>query len=155
MENAAEPALRPLGAGDLERVVDIDRRLVGHSRRGFFDKRLAAAEADPASFIALAVEQDGTLVGFAIARLQAGEFGEEHPVAILDAIGVDPDRQGRGLGRMLMSGLEDGMRRLGLGEIRTQADWTYQPLIRFFAAAGFSPAPRLALERPATGGLDS
>ena len=35
--------LRPLGPEDLDRVVEIDRRLVGRSRRGFFEKRLAAA----------------------------------------------------------------------------------------------------------------
>ena len=147
MSTAKKPELRPLVADDLERVVEIDRRLSGRSRRGFFKKRLAAAEADPETFIAVAVEDGKVLQGFAIARIQTGEFGDEEPVAILDTIGVETDLQARGLGRILMSGLDDGMRKQGVHEMRTQADWTYQSLIRFFAGVGFTLAPRLALER--------
>lgn len=155
MTTVDTPTLRALLRGDLERVVEIDSLLAGRSRRGFLDKRLAAAEAESDAYIALAVDGDERLDGFAIARLQSGEFGDQRPVVILDAIGVEPDRQGHGLGRMLMGGLDEGMARLGVIEMRTQVDWTYRPLIGFFAAAGFTLAPRLALERPAGDDIDA
>jgi hypothetical protein len=38
--------------------------------------------------------------------------------------------------------------------LQSQVDWRDQELMRFFAAAGFSLAPRVALERPAGAPLE-
>lgn len=147
--------LRPLRPADLDAVVEIDRRITGRSRRVFFERRLKAALADPAAFIAVAVEAEdsssgassGTCGGFAIARLQSGEFGDQRRVAVLDVIGVDPARHGAGLGTLLLGGITAAMKGRGVGELRTQVDWRDQELLRFFAAAGFGLAPRQVLER--------
>jgi GNAT superfamily N-acetyltransferase len=147
VSNQSPGNLRALKPADLAAVVELDRRITGRSRRVFFEKRLKAALADPADFIAVAVETDGVLTGFAIARLQNGEFGDDRRVAALDVIGVDPDSQKGGLGTLLLDGLAEGMRRRDLHELRTQVDWHDQKLIRFFAAGGFSLAPRQVLER--------
>jgi GNAT superfamily N-acetyltransferase len=132
-------------------VVEIDRRITGRSRRVFFERRLKAALADPAAFIAVAVEAEdsrsGACGGFAIARLQSGEFGDQRRVAVLDVIGVDPARHGAGIGRLLLGGITAAMKGRGVGELRTQVDWRDQELLRFFAAAGFGLAPRQVLER--------
>ena len=149
-----DTVLRPLGPEDLDRVVEIDRRLVGRSRRGFFEKRLAAALRGADKVIAVAVEDGGSLNGYAIARIQLGAFGGVDPIAILDAIGVDPEYQGRGLGRRLMEGTVRGMERVGVREIRTQVDWTDHALLRLLAVSGFSLAPRLVLERPTSRELE-
>jgi GNAT superfamily N-acetyltransferase len=128
-------------------VVEIDRRITGRSRRIFFERRLKAALADPTGFIVVAVDTEDTCSGFAIARLQNGEFGDDRRVAILDVIGVDPARHGAGIGTLLLEGITAGMKRRDVGELRTQVDWRDQELIRFFAAAGFGLAPRQVLER--------
>ncbi|MFQ5955764.1 MAG: GNAT family N-acetyltransferase [Kiloniellales bacterium] len=143
-------ASRPLRPEDLDRVVEIDRRLVGRSRRGFFEKRLEAALSGADKVVAVAVEDGGTLVGYAIARIQFGAFGGVEQMAILDAVGVDPDHHGQGSGRRLMEGVIRGMKKLGVREIRTQVDWTDHGLMRFFAANGFALAPRLVFEHPTT-----
>ena len=44
MADDATEHLRMLTADDLERVIEIDRTITGRSRRGFFEKRLEAAE---------------------------------------------------------------------------------------------------------------
>lgn len=149
-----DTVLRPLKPEDLDRVVDIDRLLVGRSRRGFFEKRLAAAVRGADKVIAVAVEDGGSVNGYAIARIQLGAFGGVDPIAILDAIGIDPEHQGRGLGRRLMEATVRGMERVGVREIRTQVDWTDHALVRLLAASGFSLAPRLVLERPTTRELE-
>jgi GNAT superfamily N-acetyltransferase len=131
----------------LEAVVEIDRRITGRSRRVFFERRLQAALADPAGFIVVAVETDGAFAGYAIARLQNGEFGDDRRVAVLDVIGVDPDHQTGGLGTLLVDGIVARMKRQDLHELRTQVDWGDQQVIRFFAAEGFALAPRQVLER--------
>ncbi len=151
MANHSSGVLRALRPADLDAVVEIDRRITGRSRRIFFERRLKAALADPAGFIVVAVEAEdadtGTCTGFAIARLQNGEFGDDRRVAVLDVIGVDPARHGAGIGTLLLEGVTAGMKRCDVGELRTQVDWRDQELIRFFAAAGFGLAPRQVLER--------
>ncbi len=147
MNTTAEYHLRPLTPDDLDAVVAIDRKHSGQSRRGFYEKRLERALRNPKGFIYVGVCEGDTLAGFVFARLLGGEFGREDAVAALDAIGVDPDRQGARLGQRLMAGLEDVMRKKGVQELQTQANWTNQGLLRFLSAAGFQTAPRIVLER--------
>ena len=159
MGNQSSGVLRALRTTDLDAVVEIDRRITGRSRCIFFERRLKAALADPAGFIVVAVEAEdassgastgvstGACAGFAIARLQNGEFGDDRRVAVLDVIGVDPAHRGAGVGSLLLEGITAGMQRCDVGELRTQVDWRDQELIRFFAVAGFGLAPRQVLER--------
>ena len=153
MGSQSSGVLRALRPADLDAVVEIDRRIGGRGRRVFFERRLEAALADPPGFIAVAVERDGAFGGFAIARLQNGEFGDDRRVAVLDVIGIDPERQGGGLGGLLLDGIAARMKRRDVHELRTQVDWRDQRLIRFFAAAGFALAPRQVLEHAITRGL--
>ena len=145
---------RLLSGDDIERVIAIDRAHTGRTRRHFFEKRFAAAKVRPEEFIQLGVDRGGVLRGFAIARILRGEFGHERAVAVLDALGVEPQSEERGVGRALMEeliALADGME---VGFLQSQADWTNTYLLRFFAASGFALAPRLALERPVAAPLD-
>lgn len=149
---AADRVSRPLDMDDVERVIAIDRVRGGHSRRHFFEKRFAAAKAQPNDFIHVGVVKDGVLCGFATARVHRGEFGFEQAVAVLDAIGVESRE--RGIGQLLTRELGKVMGRTGVRALQTQADWTNRELLRFFATAGFKLAPRLALERPVAVPLD-
>ena len=94
-------------------------------------------------------EVDGTLKGFLLARLVEGEFGAAAPVALLDAIGVDPAAQGEGVARALLAGLDAVLRHKGVREVQSQVDWRNHALVRFFDAAGFELAPRAVLSREA------
>jgi len=51
--------VRPLGAGDLDAIVAIDRAVSGRSRRGFYERRLAQLGRDPSAFVALGAEGEG------------------------------------------------------------------------------------------------
>ena len=147
MADAGPATVRRLRPEDLDRVVEIDAQNVGRARRVFFEKRLEAALADPDVFLTVAVERAGRADGFAIVRIQAGEFGDDRPVAILDVIGVAPDAQHAGLGHALIDGLDAGLKKRGVHEVRTQVDWSEQPLLGFFADTGFALAARTVLER--------
>ncbi|MCP4329685.1 MAG: GNAT family N-acetyltransferase [Alphaproteobacteria bacterium] len=139
--------VRPLTIDDFQAVVAIDSKLSGSWRQAFFSKRLAAALEKPKDFIYVGVDRDGALAGFAFAHLLEGEFGGTGTVAVLDAIGVDPDRQGAGIGHRLMDGLIAVMKHKGVREMQTQVDWRDHDLMRFCEASGFVRAPRLVLER--------
>jgi GNAT superfamily N-acetyltransferase len=149
MSADTETRLRPLRPEDFEAVVEIDRRITGRSRRLFFEKRLEAALADSSGFVSVALE-DGTgkLIGYSIARVQSGEFGDDRRVALLDVIGVDPDSRKHRHGTRLLEALTDYARKCGADELRTQVDWRDGELIHFFATSGFVLAPSQVLERP-------
>lgn len=138
---------RALTAADLERVIAIDRIHSGRSRRHFFEKRFATAQARPADFVQVGVVNADGLQGFAVARIERGEFGQKDAVAVLDAVGVDPQSGEHGLGQGLMQGLLDLAQQRGVSALHSQVSWTHFDLLRFFNAARFSLAPRLDLER--------
>ncbi len=145
-------ATRPLTGDDLDPVIALDRKLSGRARRGFFEKRLATALKHPKAFIYIGLTGngptgDGALAGYVMARLLRGEFGEDALVAQLDAIGVDPDFQGRGAGRALIDALDAIMAQKGVAELHSQVDWSNHTLAGFFARNGFTVAPRIVLER--------
>ena len=122
--------------------------ITGRARRGFFVKRLEAALAFPDAFVVVGAGEGDRLDGYVIARVQVGEFGEERPSAVLDAIGVDPSHQGKDLGKRLLEQLEEGLRKRGVRELRTEIGWAEEDYVRFFSSSGFSLAPRVVLERP-------
>lgn len=141
MSTADAPLARPLTPDDLDRVIAIDAALSGHARPEFFKKRLESALGSPDGFITAAVDGPDGLDGYAIARVQRGEFGADHTVAVLDVIGVSPDATHHGLGHALVNRLDDRMRKHGITEMRTQADWKRHDLLRFFEDIGFDLAP--------------
>jgi GNAT superfamily N-acetyltransferase len=141
---------RSIDAGDLERVIAIDRGHTGHSRRRFFEKRFAAAAAHPDDFVQIGLTRGGSLRGFAIARLSRGEFGREDVVAVLDVLGVEPESQDRGVGQLLIEQLIETLRQKGVHSLHSQAGWASHHLLRFFDAAGFQLCPRMVLERSVT-----
>lgn len=142
--------IRSINAGDLERVVAIDLAHTGHSRRRFFEKRLAAGEAKPDDFVQIGLMRGGSLRGFAIARLLRGEFGHKDIVAVLDVLGVELESQDRGVGQSLIERLIEILRERGVRSLHSQAGWTSHHLLRFFDASGFQLSPRMVLERSAT-----
>ena len=85
-----------------------------------------------------------------IARILRGEFGQKDAVAVLDAVGVDPQSGEHGLGQHLMDGLVDLSKQRGVRSLQSHVSWTSVDLLRFFNASNFKLAPRLDLERPVT-----
>jgi ribosomal protein S18 acetylase RimI-like enzyme len=138
---------RPIDAGDLERVIAIDRAHTGHSRRRFFEKRFAAAAAHPEDFVQIGLTRGGSLRGFAIARVLLGEFGREDAVAVLDVVGVEAESQDQGVGRTLIDELIKSLRQKKVRSLHSEASWASHHLLRFFDTAGFQLSPRMVLER--------
>ncbi len=134
--------LRSLYPDDLERVSEIESRIAGRPRKAFFEKRLAVATATPESFITCAALEGGKLMGYGFTRIQEGEFGTAGAIAVLDAIGVAPEAQRRGIGKAVISGIERRMKKRNIGTLRTQVVWTDHVMTSFFSSSGFQLAPQ-------------
>ena len=140
-------SITAIGSESLDAVVALDKATNRSRRRDFFAKRFEAQQKHPQSFISLGVTRDGEMVGFICCHMQKGEFGSDELIAVLDAIAVDPDSQGHGLGRDLMAQLMSEVRDRGGRKLQTQAGWDQPAVLDFFANTDFKMAPRLILER--------
>ncbi len=139
--------VRRLHSDDLDRVSEIECRIAGHPRKEFLAKRFTAAAEATDGFITCAATDGENLAGYGFARLQEGEFGIRGAVAVLDIIGVDPDVQGKGIGKAVIAEIERQMGKRKIGTLRTQVAWSNNGMIRFFSSAGFLLAPCRIIER--------
>ena len=138
--------VRTMVEGDLHAIVSIDRRITGRDRRVYFEHKLAEVLHDSDVRVSLVAERDGGVVGFIMARVDLGEFGQVEPMAVMDTIGVDPDYRDFGIGRALLSQLLINLMTLRVESIRTEIDWRERDLLAFLDRCGFHPAQQLCFE---------
>jgi len=143
---AAGLKLRALAPRDLAEVIAIDAALSGRTRGAYFERRLAAAQRRPELHAQLAVDEDGALAGFVLARMMQGEFGRTEPALRLEVIGVKRAAQSRGLGAALGAALEADARRRGVRELRTAAVWRHHAMLKFLDAQGWALGRNFVLE---------
>ena len=141
--------IRLMKADDFDAVVGIDEKVLKASRPEYyemkFEKLFQSKDYIPASLVA--EEEDGTVVGFVMGELFLGEYGIFQEEATLDTIGVDPDCQHKGIGKLLIDEFLDHLRELGVQKIHTLVDWSDSKLMQFFRANQFIPSKIINLER--------
>jgi ribosomal protein S18 acetylase RimI-like enzyme len=138
--------VRGLKPEDLDAVIRLDAKNTGKRREEYFKVKLQQNLQETGVKISLAAEVDGGFVGFLLARVFYGEFGETEPIAVLDTIGVNPDFKGKGVGHALLQQLNMNLTGLGVGTLRTEVSWDTPELLLFFQKIGFRPAPRFCLD---------
>ena len=138
--------VRVLRETDLGAILRIDKAATGHPREEFFRVKIQRALREPKLSTSLVAELDGSVVGFVFASLYFGEYGRPEPVAVLDAIGVEPGVRHQRVGTEMMKQLEMCLRALRVERLETIVGWRETGLIGFLAERGFAPGPRLCLE---------
>ncbi len=143
-ETATEAAIRPVDELDIEEIAAIDEKLAGRYRPEVWESRVIYyLRRDPeGSFVATAA---GRVVGFMLGEVRAGEFGMEEPTGWVEVLGVDPDFQGRAVGRRLAAAMLAHFRAQGAHSVRTLVDERMPEIEKFFRSLGFLPAPVKAL----------
>lgn len=144
LETDAVP-VRAMRHDDLRAIVAIDRAAMGRPREEYYRARIAQALDSSTLETSLVAELDDHVVGFVLANLYYGEFGQVEPAAVLDSIGVHPEYRGRHVAQALMRQLAMNLRALGVRQVETLVDWDQLELLQFLAHHGFEPAPRLCL----------
>ena len=139
--------VRRLDRDDLDAVVAIDARVEGRQRRGYFERRLAAALRDPDLHLQVALDDGGGLAGYLLGRVMEGEFGRVASAVRLETIGVRPDAKGRNVGGRLLDALVRSAVERGIGEVRTAARWDDHAMLRWLAEHGFALAPNHVVDR--------
>ncbi len=139
--------LRPVSELDIEPVCAIDEKLSGKDRPGEWERRISYyIRRDPE--LSLVAVEGSRVVGFMLGEVRAGEFGLEEPSGWIEVLGVDPECQGRSVGKRLLEGLLAGFKARGCKAVRTLVnDIGQKELMGFFEAGGFKPTPIRTLER--------
>jgi GNAT superfamily N-acetyltransferase len=143
--------VRNLREEDFARVVRVDQQLTGRDRSDYFRRKFDEALLESAMRISLVVEQDGFVVGHAMARVDMGDFGHIEPRAVLDTIGISPDCAGKGLAHDLLGQMIDNLAALHVEALETEVVYDHFELAQFLCGFGFVPSQRLIfeVERPA------
>jgi len=142
--------IRPLSELDISRVVAIDERLTGIYRPEVWERRVGYYIRRDSDACPVA-EVDGKLVGFMFSDVRGGEFGLEETSGWIERFGVDPDYQGRSIGRRLFEAVVVHMRECGATVLRTLVGQKDEDLTSFLRAVGFKNSPITALELPMDG----
>ncbi|HEX9940977.1 MAG TPA: GNAT family N-acetyltransferase [Thermoanaerobaculia bacterium] len=138
-ETAAGIRVRPLDELDISDIVTIDEKIGGRYRPEVWERRIGyyLRRAPEASVVA---EVDGKVAGFMLGEVRSGEFGLEEPTGWIEVLGVDPDHQGKALGRRMAEVILEHFRSQGARSVRTLVDEEREDLRRFFGSLGFEPS---------------
>ena len=150
--------IRSLTENDLDAVVEIDRKILGKTRREHWKRKMGYANIYPRP--ALVAEIGGKVVGFILGYVSGWEFGVPDSVGWIDTIGVDPDFQSKGVGETLFKKLIENFRRTGreaqpesresqiegVNVVYTLVRWNDWNLLRFFDKMGFKKGEMISLE---------
>lgn len=129
--------IRTLTIGDLNAIVEIDRRVLGKVRQDFWRKKIELPNSRyPLS--GLVAEHEGRVIGFIVGEVSGWEFGIPETVGWISTIGVDPDYQHKGVARNLSQEFIITLKAIGVSVVYTLVNWSDWDLLNFFRAMGFT-----------------
>jgi len=139
--------IRSMEAGDLDQLIAIDEKITGQNRRAYYERKLAETLDESAIRVSLVAENNGSPIGFIMARFDFGEFGRAEPEAVIDTIGVEPLYTHMDVGTAMMSQLLVNLSALNIDRVRTEVQWNQYPLLSFLEGCGFAPSNRRSWQR--------
>lgn len=139
------PLIRQMVNSDLDRIVEIDLKMLGKLRREYWEMKLEMSEKQ-SNVSSLVADLDGNVVGFIFGGVSGGEYGMPENIGWVDSIGVDYNFQRMGIARILFTELSKNLKQAGVNTIRTfvtRRDWR---LLKFFNSMGFQEGDMVNLE---------
>jgi ribosomal protein S18 acetylase RimI-like enzyme len=137
--------IRSLSQEDLGAIVEIDEKVLGESRKDYWEKKLKLMN-DKSSQVSLVAELEGKVLGFILGDVSGWEFGVPDTIGWIDTIGVDPAYQKKGLATALANELIKRLKVIGVQTIYTLVSWNDWNLLQFFHAMGFTRGDMINLE---------
>ncbi len=143
---AAEVAIRPVEAADLDGVIALDAAITGIAKPDYwyelFHRYGTRGRQQRFFFVAVA---EGAVVGYILGEVRDWEFGQP-PCGWVFGIGVRPDGRLAGVGARLLAAILAGFRRAGVTKVRTLTSRENNLVLSFFRSQGMMAAPFIPLE---------
>lgn len=136
--------VRSLTLHDVDKILEIDAAVTKQPAK-FGDNDLWRLIAETTT--CFGVEQGGKLQGFVLADIRPWEFGRRAHVGWVIALGVRPDAQGKGIGKLLGERVLDQFQRLGVTRVQTIVEPETADLGPYFEALGFHATDARVLVR--------
>jgi ribosomal protein S18 acetylase RimI-like enzyme len=137
--------IREITPSDLDRVVEIDIKILGKPRPEYWEMKLDLVEKrSQISF--LIAEMDGKVIGFIFGGASRWEYGVPENIGWIDTIGVDPDYQRKGIAHILFREMTQNLKKAGVETIITFVKRRDPILLSFFNSLGFKKGDMINLE---------
>ncbi len=139
------PVIRTIVPSDLDRVVEIDIKVLGKSRLEYWEMKLELV-GKHSQISSLVAELDGKVIGFIIGGASRWEYGVPENIGWIDTIGVDPDYQRKGIAKILFTEMTNNLKKVGVDTIITFVKRRDPILLNFFNSLGFQKGDMINLE---------
>lgn len=139
------PVIRTMTLKDLDRIIEIDTKVLGRSREDYWEMKLELVEKR-SPMASLVAEVDGEVIAFVIGDASGWEYGVPEHIGWIDTIGVDPAFQRKGMAKMLLTEMISNLKKVGVDTVYTFVNWRDWSLLRFFDAMGFQKGDMVNLE---------
>jgi ribosomal protein S18 acetylase RimI-like enzyme len=137
--------VRPMTEGDLDAIVEIDEKVLGEKRYGYWRRKINFGDKK-SEVTGLVAELDGQIVGFILGEISGQEFRVPLTIGWIDTIGIDPTYHREGLATMLLSEVIKSFRQMGVETVYTLVNWASWDLLQFYKQAGFTRGDMINLE---------
>ncbi len=143
--SSSSPVIRTMVPSDLDRIVEIDIKVLGKPRPEYWEMKFELGEKR-SQVSSLVAELDGKVIGFIIGGASRWEYGVPENIGWIDTIGVDPDYQRKGIAKILFTEMTNNLKKVGVDTMYTfvtRRDWK---LLKFFNSIGFQKGDMINLE---------
>jgi len=144
-QSVSSPVIRTMALSDLDRIVEIDIKVLGKQRPEYWEMKLDLVEKR-AQLASLVAELDNKVIGFIIGGVSKWEYGMPENIGWIDTIGVDPVYQRKGVAKMLFVEITNNLKKLGIDTIITFVTRRDPTLLNFFNSLGFQKGDMINLE---------
>ena len=141
----SSPVIRTMAPSDLDRIVEIDIKVLGKPRPEYWEMKFELGEKR-SQVSSLVAELDGKVIGFIIGGASRWEYGVPENIGWIDTIGIDPDYQRKGIAKILFTEMTNNLKKVGVDTMYTfvtRRDWK---LLKFFNSIGFQKGDMINLE---------
>ena len=143
--SSSSPVIRTMVPSDLDRIVEIDLKVLGKPRPEYWEMKFELMEKR-SQIASLVAELDEKVIGFIIGGASRWEYGVPENIGWIDTIGVDPDYQRKGMAKILFTEMANNLKKVGVDTMYTfvtRRDWK---LLKFFNSIGFQKGDMVNLE---------
>jgi ribosomal protein S18 acetylase RimI-like enzyme len=139
------PVIRKMLPKDLDRIIDIDIKVLEKPRVEYWKTKLELVGKRP-EISALVAQLDGRVIGFIIGGASRWEYGVPENIGWIDTIGVDPEYQRKGTAKTLFMEMAKDLKQKGVDTITTFVKRRDPMLLNFFNDLGFQKGDMINLE---------
>ena len=139
------PVIRILSNKDLDRIVAIEKTVLGQARPEYWSMKLELVEKH-SPIPSLVAEVGGIVIGFIIGDANGWEYGVPDRTGWIDTVGVDPAFQRQGIAKMLLTEMVNNLKKVGVDTVYTLVNWRDWNLLQFFDSLGFQKGNMINLE---------